>query len=901
VSEPTQHPYATAQVANVFAAVREMEHPTRVGPYLIQSLIGQGGMGTVYKAEQREPIHRIVAVKIIKLGMDTREVIARFESERQALALMDHPNVAKVLDAGATDTGRPYFVMEYVAGEPITIFADRQKLSLRQRLELMVQACGAVQHAHQKALIHRDLKPSNILVALIDGEPHVKVIDFGVAKAISRRLTQKTLFTEAGQLVGTPEYMAPEQAEGTLLDVDTRADVYSLGVVLYELLCGALPFDPETLRTGRYDEISRMIRELDPPRPSVRLSRMSNELPSVAASRQVEPQRLGTLLRGELDWIVMKALEKDRTRRYQSPSTLAADLERHLSDRPVSAGPPSGFYRARKFVRRHKLAFGMAAALAMALGAGFVGTAWGFVNARRQRDAAVVARNQAVAARDEAVAARQAEAEAREYEKQTDRFLIEMFTAINPDKARGRDVSVREILDDAAKRIDTQPPAHKIVEAYLRSTFGVAYKSLGLLDKAEAQLRRSLELDRATDHTSQLRVANTLDQLGNICKDQGNVVEAESALRKALDLYRTAAGDDDPATISTETNLGVTLIAAGKFQEGETMLVDALARMRRARGIDPELRGIVASNLALLRKQQGRADEAEKMLREALADLRASEGPDHPATLGLMNNLANLLREQNRLPESLELLEASLQLSRKVNGPDHPDTLTMANNLALAYQAAGRLTDAEKLYLDTIERRSHALGADDPGTLLLRSNYGLLLQAMNRLDEAEAMFRDTLEHMRRAPDRNPADRITLESNIAWLLAQRGDYATAEAMYRKIIPEARQTFDPQSPAPLIFGGKLGHVLAQQQKWAEAESLLGAYYRFAQEHGVALNPNYLASYANCLTQLDKSSEALPVLEQADKAARAMPKPDPALLARISETSAIARAKAAQQERR
>jgi non-specific serine/threonine protein kinase/serine/threonine-protein kinase len=294
---PGPAPYASAQLAHVVAAVRDLGHPTQVGPYLIRELIGEGGMGSVYRAEQRTPIHRVVALKLVKLGMDTREVVARFESERQALALMDHPNVAKVLDAGATETGRPYFVMEFVKGEPITRYADRHKLTLRQRLDLFTQACDAIQHAHQKAIIHRDLKPSNILVTQVDGRPQVKVIDFGVAKALSQRLTEKTLFTETGQLIGTPEYMAPEQAEGSaVLDTDTRSDVYSLGVILYELLSGALPFDPKTLRSAGYNEIQRIIRDVDPPRPSTRLSRLGKGAEEVARLRQTSLETLARQL-----------------------------------------------------------------------------------------------------------------------------------------------------------------------------------------------------------------------------------------------------------------------------------------------------------------------------------------------------------------------------------------------------------------------------------------------------------------------------------------------------------------------------------------------------------------------------------------------------------------------------
>src|ERR1017187_6922787 len=327
----------------------------RIGRYKLLQQIGEGGCGVVYMAEQEEPVRRRVALKVIKLGMDTRSVIARFEAERQALALMDHPNIAKVLDADATDTGRPYFVMELVKGVPITRFFDEQRLSTRERLELAIPVCQAVQHAHQKGVIHRDLKPSNILVALYDDKPVPKVIDFGVAKATGQRLTDQTLYTEFGAVVGTLEYMSPEQAELNQLDIDTRSDIYSLGVLLYELLTGSTPLDRKRLKQGAILEMLRVIREEESPRPSLRLS-TTEELPSIAACRHVEPRKLSGLVRGELDWIVMKALEKDRNRRYETANGLAADLRRYLDDEPVQACPPSMSYRMRKLIRRHKVA-----------------------------------------------------------------------------------------------------------------------------------------------------------------------------------------------------------------------------------------------------------------------------------------------------------------------------------------------------------------------------------------------------------------------------------------------------------------------------------------------------------------------------------------------------------------
>jgi WD40 repeat protein len=396
---------------------------TRIGPYKLLQQIGEGGMGVVYMAEQEQPVQRRVALKIIKAGMDSADVIARFEQERQALAMMDHPNIARVLDAGATETGRPYFVMELVKGIPITRYCDQEHLNPRERLELFIPVCHAVQHAHQKGIIHRDLKPSNVMIALYDGRPVPKVIDFGVAKATSQRLTERTMFTALGQIIGTLEYMAPEQAELNNLDIDTRADIYSLGVILYELLTGAPPFSRQQLREAAFTEMLRLIREVEPPRPSTKLT-SSAELPAIAAKRKLDPKKLTKFVHGDLDWIVMKALEKDRGRRYDTANSLALDIQRFLHDEPVLAGPPAAGYRLRKFLRRHKKPVITGALVVLTLVAGVVASTWQAVRATRaeveaqgQRDAAADARDDALRARGAAEESAQVARRARDQEE----------------------------------------------------------------------------------------------------------------------------------------------------------------------------------------------------------------------------------------------------------------------------------------------------------------------------------------------------------------------------------------------------------------------------------------------------------------------------------------------------
>jgi serine/threonine protein kinase len=419
---------------------------TIVGPYKLLQQIGEGGMGTVYMAEQSEPVQRKVAIKLIKPGLDSRQVIARFEAERQALAVMDHPNISKVLDAGTTASGKPYFVMELVKGVPMTKYCDEHRLTPRQRLELFIPVCQAVQHAHQKGIIHRDLKPSNVLVCLYDGKAVPKVIDFGVAKATGQKLTERTMFTEFGQIVGTLEYMSPEQAELNQLDIDTKSDIYSLGVLLYELLTGTTPMDRKRLKEAAVLELLRIIPEVEPPKPSTRLS-TADGLPSIAANRGLDPKKLNRLVRGELDWIVMKCLEKDRSRRYETANGLARDVERHVADEAVEACPPSTTYRLRNFARKNRKLIGVAAGFAIIMTLGTVVSRWQAVRAIRAEGEALIERDRALAAEDRATG------EAAISQAVND-FFNELLAHANPAKTPDPNLKLRVVLDEAAKRIE---------------------------------------------------------------------------------------------------------------------------------------------------------------------------------------------------------------------------------------------------------------------------------------------------------------------------------------------------------------------------------------------------------------------------------------------------------------
>jgi serine/threonine protein kinase/tetratricopeptide (TPR) repeat protein len=767
---------------------------TVIGPYKLLEPIGEGGMGVVYMAEQQRPVRRKVALKIIKPGMDTKQVIARFEAERQALALMDHPNIARVIDAGATESGRPYFVMELVRGIPITDHCDRNRLVIADRLELFVRVCQAVQHAHQKGIIHRDLKPSNVLVTMIDGAAVPKIIDFGVAKAMGHQLTERTLFTGFAQLIGTPLYMSPEQAEFSGVDVDTRSDIYSLGVLLYELLTGTTPFNAETFRTAAYDEIRRIIREEEPPRPSTRISTLEATATEVSANRQSDPRELVKSVRGELDWIVMKALDKDRARRYETPGGLATDVRRYLADEPVQACPPSAWYRFSKLARRNRTALAVTAGFALMLSSATAVSTWQAWRATRAESLARQRLGEVEDARAATAAALRQSEEARKQAEAVSRFLVEAFRSPDPSQD-GSEVKVADVLDRAVAKFDKEFAGSPATKEELLATLAGTYDALGLFDKSFNLIKKAAAECEAKLGPNHPETLAGQFKLAVAYRNTGRFPEAIALFKKTLKLREEKLGPDHPDTQLSRNGLAWAYEGAGMLPESIALHKETLKLREEKLGVDHYDTQLSRNGLANAYMTAGKTTEAIALYESALKLVEEKQGPLHGTSIGLRSNLASAYRAAGKLREALALLEPSLKLCEEKLGRDHSGTLLTRKTLVLIYWDLGQHDRAVELGRRDVEAQLRVFGLAHPNTVCSIQNYSFAAQSTSRANsEACRKLLETLrDRARRELGHDAEATINLTGCLAGQLAALGQADRVPAVLDE-LPDNRHALD-----------------------------------------------------------------------------------------------------------
>jgi non-specific serine/threonine protein kinase/serine/threonine-protein kinase len=729
-----------------------------IAGYRIAQQIGEGGMGVVYEAEQLEPVRRKVAVKVIKAGMDTKTVVARFESERQALAMMDHPNIARIYDAGTTEQGRPYFAMEYISGEPITLYCDRHRLETHERLALFTQLCDGVQHAHQKGVIHRDIKPSNVLVRILDERPVPTIIDFGIAKATQQRLTEKTMFTAMGMLIGTPEYMSPEQAEMTGLDVDTRTD---------ELLVGALPFDSRTLREAGLDEIRRKIREDEPSKPSTKITTLGEATTGAAERRRTDPRGLRRLLKGDLDWITMKALEKDRTRRYASPEEITADIERHLRHEPVLAGPPSVAYRTRKFVRRHRVGVAVGAALLAALLIGIAGTTVGLLQARKQERTA----------------------------QRVSIVLTQLFEDINPNAWREIAQDPREILDRAAGRIVTGLEGVPLAQAQLMLPLGDAYWGIGRFDEARMMYEGALNRRREELGGEHAYVAESMARLGEFLYETGDYDEATRLLERSLEIWRRVHGPDHALVGRSLRSLGNLYWKRSELDRARSHLEQALKIEESAYGPDGVDVSLILHLLAMVELDAGENEAALEHLERSLRIRTELLGPDHITVSSSLGQMGRAYLATGELDEAESNLRQAVTIVEQAGGADHPNLGIELMNLGRVLLAKRDYEGARETFDRALANQEKNMGPDHPNLVYTLRSYGVLLSRTGDLDGARDKLERALKILETAFGEAHIDVARVALSLGYVEYDAGNHDKARQHFERALESSRAVFDP----------------------------------------------------------------------------------------------------------
>ena len=825
-------------------AAAEASAEQHIGPYRLLGQLGSGGMGTVYLAEQSEPVERKVALKLIKAGMDSEQVLARFEGERQALALMDHANVARVYDAGAAGTGRSYFAMEYVPGHEITEHCDRAELGFRDRVRLFLQVCDGVQHAHQKGLIHRDLKPSNILVKSAQGEPAtVKIIDFGVAKSMQRKLSAHAAHTQLGTFVGTPVYSSPEQILGRFGETDTRSDIYSLGVVLYELLVGTPPHTWDDFDGRSQEEIARMLSEEPPTKPIHRFTTTTGkDAETVAQRRSLTVEQMQRRLRGDVSWILLKCLERRPEERYPSVSELRKDLERWLEGLPLEARPATGLYRLRTFVRRHRTGVAVTALVGAALLTTTAAAVTGFLRAERAAEEAELAAD----------------------------FQVEQLQELDP-AAMGLGLRTK-LIDEIRHRLGEQEVEPSVLEADLKTLEGLLSHanftdlSLSLLDD---QLFARAETAIAEKYgETPLLQARLWQSVADTRRELGQFEAAVEPQQRALAVRRRELGDEHPLTLESLASRGFLWLVMGRLDAAEGDLRQAAEARRRVLGDEHPETVISIGTLGSSLQAQGKLAEAEPNLREALETHRRVLGNEHPDTLISIGNLGSLLSDQGKLAEAEPYYREALEASRQVLGDEHPGTLISVNNLGFLLSSQGRAAEAEPYYREALETSRRVLGNEHRDTLISINNLGSLLRSQGKFGEAEALFREALATRRRVLGDAHPDTLFTVNSVGLLFRSQGQLAEAEPYFREALETRRRVLGEEHPDTLVSMGNLGLLLMSQGKLSEAETYgrkaLDAYRRlYGEERLDSLRA--ARNLAKILNERSKYAEVTELLEE------------------------------------